>query len=284
MTRSDALCLVTLAAVVLGCGGTSPSRSYTKIDDMEGPENAIQWIGPPGTRPGSWFAATDCSQADRIDPPSTAVVLDGWSYAALPKHQETMPGIFSAHATRLRTTTPLVGIWGASAGIAFAVPLGVGPPDAGVSTDDAGACLETDDYPNPPVDLTSYAGVTFWARAASPGARNMRVHVNDVNTDPRGGICQAVDSSASTYCYNGFGVQIELTDTFQRYTLDFSQFMQRGGWGYHPPDGIDWSRIFTMSFEMDLPSCSTSAATMCPGGAPSLSFDVWIDDLYFVNK
>ena len=39
-----------------------------------------------------------------------------------------------------------------------------------------------------------------------------------------------------------------------------------------------------MAFEMDLPGCTASATTMCAGGAPALSFDIWIDDLYFVNK
>ena len=77
---------------------------------------------------------------------------------------------------------------------------------------------------------------------------------------------------------------MQLTDELRQYTLDFSQFIQRGGWGYHPPGGIDWSRVYTMVFEMDLPSCTDSAATMCAGGAPELSFDIWIDDIYFVNK
>ena len=139
-------------------------------------------------------------------------------------------------------------------------------------------------YPNPPADLTAYAGVTFWARAESPGGRAMRVQVNDANTDPRGGICQEKVDTASDYCYNGFGVLVQLTDTFRQYTLDFSQFIQRPGWGYHPPGGIDWSRVFSMAFEMDLPGCSASPVSMCAGGAPELSFDIWIDDLYFVNK
>jgi len=111
----------------------------------------------------------------------------------------------------------------------------------------------------------------------------LRVQVNDANTDPRGGICQELHSNASDYCYNGFGVPIALTDTFRQYTLDFSQFTQRAGWGYHPPAGIDWSHVYTMAFELDLPGCS-SATNMCPGGAPTLSFDVWIDDVYLVNK
>jgi hypothetical protein len=284
-----------LAALVSGalcpasCGGeASPSdtHKYTKIDDMEGEGTFIQWPAPAGATQGGWFTATDCTQNDRISPPPWEVAAGGWSFAALPEPHETMPGTLSMHASRLRTTTPLVGIWGANMGFGFAGvpdPDAAVPPEAGV--DDAGACVSPPNtYPNPPADLTAYAGVTFWARAASPGGRAVRVQVNDVNTDPRGGICQEQNDTASDYCYNGFGVLIQLTDTFRQYTLDFSQFTQRSGWGYHPPDGIDWSRVFTMAFEMDLPGCSASSVTMCAGGVPSLSFDFWIDDLYFVNK
>jgi hypothetical protein len=157
--------------------------------------------------------------------------------------------------------------------------------EGGVSTADADASVNPINvYTNLPVDLTAYAGVTFWARAESPGGRTVRVQINDINTDPRGGICQDGDMAAPDYCYNGFGVQLQLTDSFRQYTLEFSHFTQRSGWGYHPPSGADWSRVFTMAFEIDLPTCSASAVTMCAGGAPTLSFDIWIDDLYFVNK
>jgi hypothetical protein len=282
--------LAALAAGALagaGCGGAAqPAPSYTKIDDMEGTVNALQWIGPTGTVPGGWFTATDCTHFDAIAPPPYDLVPDGWSYAEIPAPHETLPGTVSTHASRLRTTSPLANTWGAQVGLAFASVAGTPPPDGGVPTDDAGHCVDPPNiYPNPPVDLTAYAGITFWARAESPGGRKLRVQVNDVNTDPRGGICQDKDTSASTYCYNAFGVQVDLTDTFRQYTLDFSTFTQRGGWGYHPADGIDWTRVFTLNFEMDLPSCVSSATSMCPGtGAPTLSFDIWIDDLYFVNK
>ncbi len=272
-----------------GCGGGAARLpSYTKIDDMEGPGPVIEWAPPVGATAGIWFTATDCTQNDRISPPARQLDPGGWSYALLPTPHATLSGTVSTQAVRFRTTSPLVGIWGANVGLVFAAAPGdggSGPVDAGAPRDDAGACMQASslDYPSPPVDLTAYAGVTFWARAETPGGREMRVQVSDVNTDPRGGICQEKDSGASDYCYNGFGVQLQLTDTFRQYTLDFAQFTQRGGWGYHPPAGIDWSRVFSMSFEMDLPSCSASAA-MCPGGAPSLSFDFWIDDLYFVNK
>jgi hypothetical protein len=294
--RSSAWLAVLFAGALAaaGCGGGSPSPSYTKIDDMEGATNALEWIPSPAAGPGVWSTATDCTQADRIFPPPHTIT--DLSYALLPAPHETMSGTVSTHAARFRTTSPLVDIWGANMSIGFTGETGdggAGPGDAGASTDDAGApgddagaCTNVSalDFPAPTADLTAFAGVTFWARAESPGGRLMRVQVVDVNTDPRGGICQDSVSAASDYCYNGFGVEVELTDTFRQYTLDFSRFAQQGGWGYHPPSGIDWSRVYLMNFEMDLPSCTTSPTSMCAGGAPALSFDIWIDDLYFVNK
>ena len=272
--------LVASALFQAGCGGGSGNLTltYTKIDDMEG----LVAVG--------WGTVTDCSQYDRIEPPPFQLVPEVWPYADLPAAHETMPGIMSTQAVRLRTTSPLVSIWGANVTLTFAgAPIdgGIGgAADGGAVTDDAGVCRQPigGDFPATPIDLTPFSGITFWARAEAPGGRILRVQVIDTQTDPRGGICQEQDNEASDYCYNGFGVQIELTDTYRQYTLEFSKFTQVAGWGYHPPSGIDWSRVYTLNFVMNLPGCTDSAATMCPGGAPSLSFDFWIDDLYFVNK
>ena len=39
-----------------------------------------------------------------------------------------------------------------------------------------------------------------------------------------------------------------------------------------------------MAFDMDLPGCTGIDAVDVRGGTPELSFDIWIDDIYFVNK
>jgi hypothetical protein len=281
--------LVAGALSQAGCGGDArPAPSYTKIDDMEGPGRFIPFAGPDGSLPGGWWAATDCSQADRISPPMTALDFNTWSSASLPTRHETLPGITSTQAVRFRTTSPIVGGWGAVVGLGFAEASNDGgtaaPVDAGAPPGDLAGCMEAVRYyPNVPIDLTAYAGVTFWARAESPGSRLVRVQVNDVSTDPRGGICRGQDGSTSD-CYNAFGTVIELTETFRRYTLDFSLFKQKSAWGYHPPSGIDWTRIYSLAFELTLPNCVVSETVMCAGGGPMLRFDIWIDDLYFVNK
>jgi hypothetical protein len=303
--------LTTLLAFSTACS-TGTTTGYTKIDDMEGGGMRIAWMPAAGMIPGFWWTATDCTEAENISPLPWFVDQGGWSYAALPAVHETFPGIVSKHATRLRTISPLVGIWGANTGLDFAdIPNGDGavdgplaldaplPSDAdaaildgGSSVADAGAspggpacpASTTFNTSGRAVDLSGYSGLTFWAMADPAGSKNIRVQLNDRDTDPRGGICNPDESSAGA-CYNGFSAALSLTGAFQRYTIDFSTLRQNPSWGYHPdPDVLDLQHVYSMNFELDLPTCTSSATFMCAGGAPSVSFDFWIDDLYFVNK
>ena len=200
--------LLTFAAAC--SSGADPAR-YTKIDDMEveSESGSIQWPPPPGLVPGSWSSSTDCTQADRIFPPPWELNPNGWSYAALPTPQETFPGIVSTHAARLRTTSPLVGIWGANLNVEFAWPpeddggAGAPPPDpadAGAPSD-AQACPQASVLlADNSVDLTAYSGVTFWAMADPTGAKSISVQLQDRNTDPQAGICNAANPTTDSDC------------------------------------------------------------------------------------
>ena len=112
----------------------------------------------------------------------------------------------------------------------------------------------------------------------------MQVIVTDSHTDPQGGSCNYVDSNSPDYCYNGFATTIGVTDTFARYTVDFASLKQAPNWGYHPdPDVFDLHHVYELYFQMSAPTCYPNE--MCVGGAPPpVTFDFWIDDLYFVNK
>jgi hypothetical protein len=281
--------LLVMLPWLAACGGSAQTpNTYTKIDDMEAAGiTRITWMGPAGTTPSRWFTATDCAEAERVSPLSFFLNPAGAPYDPLPSPHETMPGTFSTQALRFRTVEPLVNNWGANIGFTFGNMTPDPPPDASPLGEEGCLTWLVPNAPAAPVDLTAFSGVTFWARAETPGSRVMLVQFIDVNTDPRGGICQETDSSeaaTSTYCYNGFGTLIQLSDMFTQYTVDFSQLAQHAGWGYHPPSGADWSQMYSMNFQIDLPACSGSAYSMCAGGTPTLSFDVWIDDLYFVNR
>jgi hypothetical protein len=276
------------------------TAGYTKIDDMEGERHSIEWTPPSGLLPGWWYASTDCSTEGNISPPPDTVVAGAfvpseWSYSVLPAAHETFPGIVSTHAARLRTTTPLQGVWGANMAFAFAWPSGdasaqVIPSavsDAGAPTSDASASGPTT-CPiiygsEAAVDLSTYSGITFWAKGDPAGERTVQIMFQDVHTDPRGGFCNYIDSSSPDFCYNGFGTGIALTDTFAQYTIDFRSLQQNPHWGYRPdPDVFDPQHVYQLVFQITAPACYTNEK--CVGGsAPAVSFDFWIDDLYFVN-
>ena len=104
----------------------------------------------------------------------------------------------------------------------------------GASRDDAGACVNADSsYPRSTRrsdrlrgrHVLGPGGVARRQGHARPG--------HDVNTDPRGGICQDTDTNAPDYCYNGFGVLVQLTDTFRA--------VHPGFFAVHPASGLGLS-------------------------------------------
>ena len=137
----------------------------------------------------------------------------------------------------------------------------------------------------PTVDLGAYSGITFWAMADPSGTQTIRVQMSDRNNDPRGGICNAADPNSVADCFNEFSIPLTLTNTFTRYTIDFSSLQQDQTWGDRPnPDVPDLQHVYDISFAVDLPTCVASSTTTCAGGPPSVSFDFWIDDIYLVNR
>jgi hypothetical protein len=237
--------------------------SYTRIDDMEGTTDHIEWTPPVGVG-GSWLTTTDSAQFGSIspigcDPPTCKFSM--WSYAPVPTPYETFPGITSRHAARLRTTQPLVNTWGANMTFAFARQV-----DAGLGSG----------VPPLLVDLSKYTGVTFWAMAAQNlDTATIAFLLNDKNTVPFGGACADADGGTAN-CFSAFRTALDLTGTFKQYTIDFSTLAQ-ASWGFHPvPDVLDLQHVSLLSFQVDTPGGASSTS--------SLSFDVWIDDLYFINK
>jgi hypothetical protein len=299
---------VAAAALAGGsCSGAGPSESYMKIDDMEGTSGIIEWTPPGGMSPGFWTAVTECTETQRISPPAYYANPYSWSYAEVPSPHQTLPGVVSTHAARLRTATPLQGVWGAEIGFDFAdAPASDGgvmwPPASfePITAPGDPSCMEgmtVDGNGNPfllneqttfkggPVDISAYSGFTFWAMAAPGTFNNIRLIVDDVNTDPRGGICDNGNPTNQTNCWNGFGATLALTDTWTRYVVNFANLHQDPSWGYRPnPSVLDPQHAYGMVFQANVPNCGAGTTSMCAGGPPATSFDFWIDDLYFVSR
>ena len=282
------------------CGGSNSASAVadcTLIDDMEGQSGSIRWspLGgwPSGQEPGFWASSTDCTEADRILPPPYFDVPSGWSYDLVPTPYQTMAGITSVQAAHLRTKfgQVLENVWGANMGFDFAEQTDADggaawPPatgvDAGTSADGK-PCRQgsSRDFSGVEVDLSAYSGFTFWAMAEPDGRQSLRVQINDWYTDPRGGQC----NEANGDCYNGYKKDLMLTSTFTQYRVDFSALQQDPSWG-NGANGVplDLTRVYSVNFEVALPGCVTDPKAVCAGGPAPVSFDVWIDDLYFVNR
>jgi hypothetical protein len=275
--------LIASGAACSGSGAATPS--YTLIDDMEGDVNRLAWPPPAGTMPGRWVGLIDCTQGDRVAPPPYYVDPGVLPYEALPASQETLPGVTSTRALRLRTTTPIAGVYGASTD-AFLATTTDGPLDPGTPPADAPCRRGTpEDFPAPTIDLTAYTGITFWARGASSVGNRMRVLLADQNTDPRGGVCNPAHSVQEDGCYNSFGATIVLTDTFTRYTVDFATLAQDPIWGYQVRPAIpDVAHAYGLTFMFEVAHCALDDSPSCAGDDMPLSFDLWLDDLYFVNR
>jgi hypothetical protein len=267
---------------IAACSAGTAAATYTKIDDMEGPSGLVEWIPPLGN-PGAWSSYTD-TQCDRILP--VPVYAGGtWSYEPVPVPYQTFPGITSATAARLRTTSPLINQFGAGIGFDFA---DLTPYDA-IAAKVTPACiafyLYKRDTPAVTVDLTAYKGISFWGMA-SPGAGTARVYlaIRDNQTDPRGGFC-VPNLTSNLACDSVSRFPIDLTSTFTQYTVDFSQLTRGLGWGYHAtPDVLDLEKVYALEFGVENPGGVCPSTSVCAGPPPSLTFDIWIDDLYFVNK
>ena len=292
MSTSNRLFVASAIALqALACSGhEKPSErepTYTKIDDMEGTSGRIEWTpenAPADALPGRWVSYAD-TQCDDLSPTPEwePEGSGGWSYTSLPTPYETMPDLISQTAARLRTTAPLVNTWGAGMGFMFSEP----PADSSTMPVTRPCTLGTRRdlaYPAAPVDLRRYSGIAFWGKAAQDGAATtIRVQFQDSNTDPRGDVCNP-DPGSADECYNGFRVILTLGDTFQRYVVDFGDLEQSPSWGYRPTPSVpDLEHVYGLVFQVDTPGGACPPPIACRT-IPELSFDVWIDDIYFVER
>ena len=291
-TSSDIASRHVVAAVLsvqlFGCSSPEPGEpnpaTYVKIDDMEGTSGRIEWTpenGDPDALPGRWVSYAD-TQCENLSPVPEWAPDGAWSYAELPEEHETLEGTTSNHAARLRTTAALVDTWGAGMGFQFSEPP-LGTDETRVTRPCTAGMQRDLDYPAAAIDLSRYSGLVFWGMARrQAGSATLLVQFQDVNTDPRGNVCVPVPGNPDE-CYNGFGVVLELDDTLRRYTLNFTDFTQDPTWGYRPmPSVMDFEHVYGLVFQMDTPGGA------CPPNEcvdpNELRFDVWIDDLYFVER
>jgi endoglucanase len=114
--------------------------------------------------------------------------------------------------------------------------------------------------PKAPFDISAYKGISFWARRGENSTGTVRVKLPDVNTDADGKVC--------TECFNDFGVDLELTTTWTKYTLIFAWAQQQPGWGAPRPGGVEVSKMYGIQWQVN---------------TPGADYDIWIDDIQFTG-
>jgi hypothetical protein len=114
--------------------------------------------------------------------------------------------------------------------------------------------------PRGPYDLSKYKGVSFFAKKGPGTSSKVRIKFPDKNTDPDGGVCG--------HCANDFGMDLTLSEEWQKYTVPFSALRQQAGWGNPRPRGLDTSAVYALQFQVS---------------EKGKKFDVMIDDIAFTG-
>jgi hypothetical protein len=114
--------------------------------------------------------------------------------------------------------------------------------------------------PRGPYDLSKYKGVSFFAKKGPGTSSKVRIKFPDKNTDPDGGVCG--------HCANDFGMDLTLSEEWQKYTVPFSALRQQAGWGNPRPRGLDTSAVYALQFQVS---------------EKGKKFDVTIDDIAFTG-
>jgi endoglucanase len=114
--------------------------------------------------------------------------------------------------------------------------------------------------PRGPYDASKYKGISFFAKKGPGSTSKLRIKLLDKNTDPEGGVCAA--------CSNDFGMQLSLTEEWQKFIVPFGALRQESGWGNPRPRSVAPEAVFAVQFQVK------------DKGKP---FDVWIDDLAFTG-
>ncbi len=109
-------------------------------------------------------------------------------------------------------------------------------------------------------DASKYKGIAFWAKKGPGSTGKVRLKVPDVNTDPQGKVC-------TDACFNDFGADLNLSDTWTRYTFAWSDLSQLQGWGSPSPPAITEAKLYGIQFQVN---------------DPAADYDIWVDDLEFL--
>jgi hypothetical protein len=279
-----------LVAMSCQAKGSDGQEEYVKIDDMEAGLPESYWQDGAVTRRVRWYASTSATcQFDRIQPapwfpPGEKWPDNQWAFQDR-ETDKTRGSGHSSRAARLWTTADLQTApqqgqsercWGANMTIDLVQ----------LSEIDAGSDGALPADAETPIDLHSYVGLLFWAKA-SASAQRIQVMVRDQYSDPRGEQCEVSSDGgvpSPGKCYNDFSTFLDLTPTFAPYRVNFSDLWRDPTWGAKPSTyAPDREHVYQIAFQVNAPKCVADENATCVSNDIPLRFDFWIDDLYLVK-
>lgn len=113
--------------------------------------------------------------------------------------------------------------------------------------------------PKDTYDASRYKSVSFYAKRGPNGSRKVRFKIPDANTDPDGQQCTA--------CYNDFGLEIKLSEEWEKFTIPFEKLKQEPGWGSPRPGTVAFDKMYALQWQVKYPG----------------EYDVWVDDVAFAG-
>ena len=164
-----------------GMGLCAQGAAFESIDQMEDGDSAIE---ETAKRSGTWFPFNDKTSTQVPDPYAKSYDTFKMSELDPPRAGSSY---FAVHTSGGGFTD-----WGAGMGLEL---------------------RNQQAY-----DLSSYAGVTFWARRAPNTTATLRFSLPDTATATRGGQCEV--------CENHFGTDLNLTTAFRRYSFTLQELKQ----------------------------------------------------------
>jgi hypothetical protein len=218
--------------------------SLTLIDDMEGTSPSAGWLDGKHVT-GTWFTFDDGTDGGVLTPAPNAGAAE--IIAALEATHVTYDGVVSRHAATVSTNDGFTS-YGDGEGFNLNVSMGTVPQ---------------------PYDASAYDGFVFWARSLN-GALGARFNVMDVNTTSpgSGGVCDG------GVCNGFFGIDFgkgpwpAVTPGWQMYVVYFDE-LTRPVWAVDDPGLVfDPTQMIGCQFQL----------------AEGAAGDIWIDDIYFINK
>jgi hypothetical protein len=117
-------------------------------------------------------------------------------------------------------------------------------------------------------DASAYRGFVFWGRiGGDSGTTSVRFAVPDKNTSAMGGICTAASEGGAAGCSDYFSKGITLTPSWQQFVIYYTQLQQTGFGLPKGLTGLDAAHVYSCQFQL----------------SPGTPFDIWIDDIYFID-